>query len=258
MSAPLVMREAVARRGGFVLGPITLELEPGRALAVIGPNASGKSTLVALARGDLAASSGAVRLLGDDPSRLPQDEVARRAAVVRQGSAPRQSLSALELVLHGRHAHLSGLRLPRERDLATAREALRSVDAEGLAARDLRTLSGGELQRVLVARALAQEAPVLMLDEPTTSLDLGRRVEFRRLVAMLLSQDRALLLVTHDLDLAAGACDRVILLHEGRVLAAGAPAEVLTPELLEAAHGVAVEVDRHPATGRPRVTPRAS
>jgi len=256
MSEPLVLRDAVARRGDFTLGPLTLELERGHALAVIGPNASGKSTLVALARGDLAPASGSVSLLGDDPSRLPRDEVARRAAVVRQGQPPRLPISALELVLHGRHVHLSGLRLPREQDLAAARDALRSVDAEALASRDLRTLSGGELQRVLVARALAQESPVLLLDEPTTSLDLGGRAELEHLVGALLAAGRALLLVTHDLDLAASACEWVILLRGGAVMAEGAPADVLTPAHLEAAHGVAVDVDLQPGTGRPRVSLR--
>ena len=256
MSPLLRFDEARARRGDLEIGPVSLDVARGEVVALAGPNGAGKSSLLALATGELRPSSGAVRLLGDDPSGLKRADVARRAALVRQGAPPRLPLSAEELVLHGRWVHLTGLRFPGARDRGLAADALRRCGAEALAARDVRTLSGGEMQRVLLAKAVAQGSPLLLLDEPTSSLDLGHRARILRLLRRLAEAGEiGCLVVTHDLDLVADTCDRVVLLARGRVIAVGTPEEAFRPEALEAAHGIPVFVDRDPRTGRPRVSP---
>lgn len=247
----------VERREGFRLGPVDLTVAPGDAVAVLGPNGAGKSTLLAACTGSLRPSAGRVHLGAADPSGLSRPEIAQRAALLRQVSTPMFEASVLDVVLHGRWVHLSGLRFPGEADLAVARDALGRVDALDLESRDVRSLSGGERQRVLLAKALAQQAPLLLLDEPTASLDLRHAVEVlehaRRSVA---EHGLGLVLVSHDLSLAAWLCDRAILLQDGRVVAAGSVEEVYQAERLEAAFGHPVWVEPHPDGGWPRVTPR--
>jgi iron complex transport system ATP-binding protein len=257
VSAVLSMEAASARRGGMVVGPVDLSVLGGEVVALVGPNGAGKSTLLALATGELPCESGRVRLLGDDPARLKRREAALRVALVRQGAAPRMPMSAEELVLHGRWVHLSGLRFPGARDRQIARECLELFGVAGLASRDVRSLSGGEMQRVLLAKAQAQEARLLLLDEPTSSLDFAHRARVMQLVReVAAARGVACLVVSHDLDLVAATCDRVVLLAAGRILAAGTPEEAFRPDVLETAHGLPVLVDRHPLTGRPRVTVR--
>ncbi len=259
MSSELLRLEAleVERSEGFRLGPVDLSVAPGETVALLGPNGAGKSTLLAACTGALPPCAGRVLLGGDQPRSLARPEIAKRAALLRQASAPQFEASVLEVVLHGRWVHLTGLRFPGERDLAVAREALAQVDATGLEERDFRSLSGGERQRVLLAKAFAQRAPLLLLDEPTASLDLRHAVEIlahaRRSAA---ERGLGLVLVSHDLSLAAWLCDRAILLKEGRVLATGSVAEVFEEELLETAFGHPVLVEAHPDGGWPRVTPR--
>ena len=258
MSGALLALEGleVTRPGAFSLGPVELSVAPGEAVAVLGPNGAGKSTLLAAATGSLAPAAGKAWLGGEAATRLTRPEAARRAAHLRQGGELAFEASVLEVVLHGRWVHLSGLRFPGERDRALAMEALARVDAAELAERDFRTLSGGERQRVLLAKAFAQQAPLLLLDEPTAALDLRHAIEVlehaRRSVD---EEDRGLVLVSHDLNLAAWLCDRALLLESGTVLAAGPIEEVLEASVLERAFGHPVRVDRHPDTGRPRISP---
>jgi iron complex transport system ATP-binding protein len=244
-------REATVVRGAFALGPVSLAVPSGELVGVVGPNGSGKSTLLALAAGDATPASGAVLLQGDAPTRLPRAEVARRVALVRQGAPPRLPMTAEELVLHGRWVHLSGWRFPGPRDTALAREALARCRVLELADRDVRTLSGGEWQRVLLARALAQASPLLLLDEPTSSLDLRHRSDAVVLLRELTRDGHGCVIVGHDLDLLAAACDRLVLLRDGRVLGAGPPDVVLTEERLQEAYGLAIRVARDD-DGRPR------
>lgn len=259
MSADLLRLDAleVERPEGFRLGPLDLSVAPGEAVAVLGPNGAGKSTLLAACMGALRPRAGRVELGGAAAGSLKRPEIARRAALLRQASSPSFAASVLEVVLHGRWVHLSGLRFPGENDLAVAREALAQVDAEDLEQRDFRSLSGGERQRVLLAKAFAQQAPLLLLDEPTASLDLRHAVEVlahaRRSAA---ERGLGLLLVSHDLSLAAWLCKRAILLQAGRVLAAGPVEEVFEAERLESAFGHPVLVEPHPDGGWPRVSPR--
>ena len=166
-------------------------------------------------------------------------------------------MSAEELVLHGRWVHLGGLRFPGARDREIVEDAMQHCGVGALATRDVRSLSGGELQRVLLAKAVAQHAPLLLLDEPTSSLDLAHRARAMRLLRKLVATGRrGCLVVSHDLDLVAELCDRVLLLAGGKVVASGSPEEAFRPDTLELAHGIPVLVDRNPMTGRPRVTPR--
>lgn len=261
MSEPflLEMRRATAHRGAaFRLGPVDLAVASGEVVAVVGPNGAGKSTLLALAVGEVPADGGEV-LLGGRPHRdLARPDVARRAASCRQRPAGVFEQSALEVVLHGRWIHGTGLRFPGPSDLARAHAELERLRAGHLADRDFRTLSGGEQQRVLLAKALAQDARLLLLDEPTTGLDLRHRWELMGLIATLPELSRGgVLLVTHDLDLAAAVASRALLLKEGQVVVQGPLEAVFRPESLEEVLEFPVEVDTHPATGRPRVSPRS-
>jgi iron complex transport system ATP-binding protein len=245
VSSPLLeLRGAAVRRGAFELGPVSATVPAGRTLAVVGPNGSGKTTLLRLAAGDLAPDAGEVLLQGGSASALPRDEAARRVAFLRQGAAPSFATSALELVLHGCWVHQRGWRLASDVDLAAAREALARVGCAALEGRDVRTLSGGELQRVMLAKALAQRAPLVLLDEPTASLDVAQRAGVARLLGLGRDAGLGQIVVTHDLDLAASACDEVLLLARGQAVAAGPPVEVLTSERLSTAFGEALEVER--------------
>lgn len=258
MTTPLLqMREARAIRGEHEIGPVTLSVLPSEVVALVGPNGAGKSSLLSLATGEIAPASGECLLGGDPPSRLGRAEIARRAAFVRQGAPPRMPMTVEELVLHGRWVHLTGLRFPGEGDARRVAGALERCGLTALAQRDVRSLSGGEWQRALLAKALVQESPLLLLDEPTSNLDLAHRARVLRLVRELARAEAVgCVVVSHDLDLVAQACDRVVLLAGGRVLAMGPPEAAFTSELLERAHGIPVSVDRDPATGRLRMVPQ--
>ena len=195
------------------------------------------------------------RVLGDELSDLPRRTAARRLAVVPQEPVFELPFTALEVVLLGRHPHLAGLAFESARDLQLAREALARVGAADLADRSIDELSAGERQRIVFARALAQDAPVLLLDEPASFLDLRYQVELFDRLRELAREGRAILAVLHDLNLAAEYCDRVVLLAGGRVAAAGSTASVLTYPTLTRVYGTQVYVDLNDLTGALVVTP---
>jgi iron complex transport system ATP-binding protein len=252
-------RVAFAYRERAALVGVTLALRPGRVLGLVGPNGSGKSTLVRLAAGLLRPQDGAVRLEGVDLGQLRRGQVARRIAVVPQGAVLPPAFTGWEVALAGRTPHLRPLAQPGARDEAVARRALALVDALPLAGRRVGELSGGERQRLVLARALAQEPDVLLLDEPTAHLDLPHQVALLGLVRRFAREDGlAVLGVFHDLNLAAEYCDDVALLEEGRLVALGPPAEVLSVEAIEAVYGLTVPVVRHPESGRPAILPPAA
>jgi iron complex transport system ATP-binding protein len=236
----------------------SIAAESGELVAILGPNGSGKTTLLRMLAGLAPPSTGAVRLDGAPLGRLTRREIARRLALVPQDPRVDFPFTALEVVLMGRAPHQRGLGLPGVRDLAVAREALALVDAGALAARAIDRLSGGERQRVFVARALAQEPSVLLLDEPTTHLDLGHQLAIHEVLRRL-CRERGLACVTvvHDLNLAMTYADRVALLAGGRVVATGAAGDTLTPERIAAVFGVQVSVLAHPARGTPVLVPFA-
>ena len=224
-------------------------VEPGEVLGVLGPNGSGKSTLVRLLSGVLGPYAGSARVGGDEVATLARRELARRLAVVPQEPRFEAPFSALEVVLLGRHPHLAGVAFESELDLAKARAALARVDGLALADRLVDELSSGERQRVVMARALAQETPALALDEPSSFLDLRHQVVLFDLVRELAAEGRAVVAVLHDLSLAAEYCDRVLLLDRGRVAALGAPAAALTYGNLTRVYETEVYVDVHDLTG---------
>ena len=257
MSATLAAERVTTGYGARdVVTDVTVTVAPGDVVGVIGPNGCGKTTLVRLLSGALAPRSGTVRLDGRPLASLARREVARRVAVVAQDAPLLLPFTVLETVLMGRAPHLPPLAFPRGEDLTIARAALARVDLHDLEARPLVALSGGERQRVLLARALAQEPEVLLLDEPTTHLDLRHQVGILDVVREL-GRKRGVgaLVVLHDLNLAALYCRHLLLLVGGRVAYAGPPAEVLTEERLAEAFGAHVHVGRHAITGEPIVLP---
>ncbi len=250
--------EAVRFRYGprlpWLLESVSLAVAPGQALGLIGPNGAGKTTILRLATGYLRPAAGRVALFGRDVGAYGRREAARLVALVPQEAPVGLPFTAGELVLMGRAPYHAGLGFEGPADLAAADAAMVRTGVRHLADRAFDTLSGGERRRVLLARALAQAPRLLLLDEPTSHLDLGQQQMLVEMVRALTGEGVAVVAVWHDLTLAAAASDRLALLAGGRVLAAGEPAVVLTPETIAAAYGCEVLVDRHPATGRPRVT----
>lgn len=242
----------------FALQALNFSLHRGELLAIIGPNASGKSTLLKLLSGLLIPEAGAVLLDGQPVSALDLRARARRIAVVQQESLLLFPLRVLPFVLQGRHAYRPLLGFESRADVEIARKALTATRTAHLGERLIQELSGGEKQRVLLARALAQQPDLLLLDEPTVHLDVHFQVELLRLVQQLARQEGyAVALVSHELNLAAEFADRVLLLHQGQILRLGPPADVLERELLEQVFETELDVFPHPESGRPRVVLRS-
>jgi iron complex transport system ATP-binding protein len=237
-----------------VFAGLDLDVAEGALTAVLGPNGAGKTTLVRLASGALRPSSGTVSVFGRDLTALASRARARTIAVVPQETEHAFDFRVREMVLFGRAPHLGLFGIESSRDREIADEAMRSTEVSGLAERSLRELSGGERRRVVLACALAQEPRLLLLDEPTAFLDLKHRLAAYALVAGL-CRERGLtaLVVSHDLNLAARHCDRLVLLRQGAIAADGTPAEVLRPDVLRAVYEVEVEVHAEAASGRPFV-----
>ena len=241
----------------FTLGATSFQAREGELVAILGPNASGKSTLLRLISGTIAPLSGRVELDGQETSRLDARTRAQRIAVVHQESSVLFPALAGDFVLQGRHPYGRALRLATEEDVTIARNALAQVGGEHLAMRTIGELSGGEKQRVILARALAQQPRLVLLDEPTLHLDIGAQVDLLERLRQLARENRyAVVVVTHELALAAEFADQVVLLHHGRCLRVGTPADVYQQELLEQVFEAPLDVEIGPA-GRPRVNLRA-
>ncbi len=242
MSAIGLHGVSVALGGHPVLHGIDLDIAQGEWVALIGPNGAGKTTMLrSVAR--LVPFSGAIELDGRDTSELSRTELARLLAVVPQEPATPPWMTVGEYVLLGRTPHLGPLAKEGHRDRGAAAEALARLDLLGYAERRLGTLSGGEKQRVVVARALAQEAPIVLLDEPTASLDIGHQQQALELLDALRAESGLTLVAAmHDLTLAAQYADRMVLLDDGRVVADGGPADVLTEHLIARHYDASIEV----------------
>jgi iron complex transport system ATP-binding protein len=239
-----------------VLEGVTLGVERGGLLGLIGPNGSGKTTLLKILAGMLSPDRGEVRLDGRPLSSLMRRDLARHVAVVPQETQLAFEYSVLEMVLMGRHPHLGTFELEGPRDLAIAREALAATGTTELERRAFSTLSGGEKQRVVIASALAQSADLLLLDEPTASLDLRYQLEVAGLLQRL-NRERGVTIVlsTHDLNFAASLCRTLVLLRDGRVLASGDTSAVLTRESIVALYDVDADVHFHDVAGHVTVVP---
>jgi len=247
-------RVEVSFNSTHVLKGITEEIHTGEFLGVVGPNGSGKSTLLRAMAGVLSPRSGSVRLEGLEVAGIPGGDLARRLAVVPQESPVAFEYTVLEVVLMGRSPHLGRFELEKNRDFSIALDALKRTNLLHLADRRISTLSGGERQRAMIARALSQEADILFLDEPTAHLDINYQVEILHLVRREnIEHGKTVVVVLHDLNLAAEFCDRLLMLHDGRVFASGRPEDVITAENVQRAYGTAVWVRRHPTSGRPYV-----
>ncbi|NYI04693.1 ABC transporter ATP-binding protein [Allostreptomyces psammosilenae] len=240
----------ITRAGRDIVRGATFGVGPGQIAGLVGPNGSGKSTLLRSLYRVVRPDTGSVRIDGRDVWRLPGREVARQVAVMAQETSADFDLGVLDVVLLGRLPHQRGFGADSPHDLRLADAALDRVGARHLADRPFAALSGGEKQRVLLARALVQESRVLVLDEPTNHLDIAFQLELMRIVGDLGLTTIAAL---HDLNLAAAHCDVVAVLHAGRIVAHGPPGEVLTAELLHEVFGVRAHLLPHPATGKPLI-----
>jgi iron complex transport system ATP-binding protein len=247
-----------ARSAVNVVDGVSLSVQRGAIVGLLGPNGSGKTTLLRLLAGTLAPDRGDVRLDEQPISALSRRDLARRIAVVPQETHSAFDFSALEIVLMGRYPHLGAFELEGADDLAIARRSMAVTGTAGLEDRRFAALSGGEKQRVVIAGALAQASDVLLLDEPTASLDLGFQFEISALLARL-NRDRGTTMVvsTHDLSLAATLCTELVLLKGGRVIARGPTDAVLTPTHIRELYGVIAEVSAHPRAGHLTVVPLA-
>jgi len=237
---------------------VSLSLKDAEITAIIGPNGAGKSTLLRTLNGQLPRASGSVLIDGEPIDRLSRRSISRKIAVVAQEAELRFPVTVLEFVLGGRFAWAThtGWGWETERDLNIAESVLRETELTELSARLMNELSGGERQRALMARALATEAPILLLDEPTANLDLSHQSTLLSLVRNRCDQQRtAALVVTHDINLAAQFADHILLMKHGKTVQYGRPEAVLRPEILENVFELRVLVDAHPVTGGPRVTP---
>ncbi len=229
--------------GPRALEGVSLSLRAGELCSVLGPNGSGKSTLLRCMAGLLRANSGAVSVDGEPLSKLSPRQRALRIAYVPQYLPAVPDVRVDDFVLGGRYAHIERWRGPRVEDRRAVEQALEQCDVGGLRERSLAGISGGQRQRVLIARAAAQSAPILVVDEPTASLDPAHQVAVFRLLSELRSAGRAVVVATHELGLASRVSTSMLVLLAGRVHARGAPLEVLTPSILREVYGPDLHIE---------------
>jgi len=239
---------------GLAISEVSLSLREGEFVGLAGPNGSGKTTLLRALTGVLRPVRGRVTLNGTDLFALPARSVAQRVAVVPQSAAFAFNYSALEFVLMGRYAHLGPFAFESHDDYQITLASMRLAGAEHLAQRPVTQLSGGEKQRLLIARALAQQPRLLLLDEPTAHLDIAHQAEIMRLLSALPAQSGiGILAALHDLNLASRHCDRLVLIHHGQVAAEGAPRDVITSDNMLRIYGAQAQIVEDAATRRPQV-----
>lgn len=246
-------RMSFRRNGRMLIDDVDCTVEAGSLTALVGPNGAGKSTLLHVIAAAEKPTSGAVELGGTDAQTMRRRARARFTALVEQQAETELDLSVRDVVLLGRTPHLSALSGPGAVDDEIARAALQRCGAAALTDRRFQELSGGERQRVLLARALTQEPSLLLMDEPTNHLDIQAQLHTLDLMRSLATEGIAVLAALHDLTLAARYADNVIVLDRGKVIAAGAPAETLTPELIQLVYGVRADVIPHPVDGTPLI-----
>ncbi|QLF94070.1 ABC transporter ATP-binding protein [Pseudomonas sp. ABC1] len=249
----------LAYEGRRIASDLSLDIPRGRITVIVGPNACGKSTLLRALSRLLVPESGQVLLDGRDIHRYGSREVARRLGLLPQSALAPHGICVADLVARGRFAHQSLLRQWSREDERAVREAMQQAQVESLAERPVDELSGGQRQRVWLAMALAQETPLMLLDEPTTYLDIAHQLEVLELCRRLnRDSGRTLVMVLHDLNQAARYADHIIAMRDGRVLASGPPRTVLTPQLIERVFAIRCLVIDDPITATPMLVPIAS
>jgi len=238
----------------WVLQDISFQVGKGEFIGLIGPNGSGKTTLLKILYRLLSPQQGEIFFEHVPLKRMSRTDIAKKIAVVAQEAYPLFPFRVIEIVLMGRSPYLGHLVFERERDLEIARKAMEWTKILPIFERPIDELSGGERKRVFIARALAQEPEVVLLDEPTANLDIHHQIEFLDLI-LALNRERGLTIVmaSHDLNIASEFCDRLILLHQGRIYKTGIPEEVITEENIKTVYGCGVWVDKNPISGMPRI-----
>jgi iron complex transport system ATP-binding protein len=235
-----------------ILKNVSLEASPQEVLGIIGPNGSGKSTLIKGITRLLVPSSGEIYIDGHALGQLNHNELARLVAVVPQNALLPELFTALEVVLMGRTPHLGLFRYESNRDMAIVYKALEATSTTHLAERRIGELSGGEKQRLVIARALAQEAKIMLLDEPTAHLDIKYQIETLDLVHQLCHERKLIVVIAlHDLNLAVQYCHRLIILHNGKIHSQGSPGAVITAQTIKEVYGIDVYVCPHPVNQLP-------
>jgi len=241
-----------------VVRDLTFQVMPGEMVGLIGPNGCGKSTIIKALSRVISPSSGKIFLDGKDISQIPRGELARLLGVVPQMPLLPNAFTAFEIVLMGRNPHLGLLQYEGARDLAITWQAMESTATHSLAGRRIDELSGGEIQRIVIARVLAQEPKSILLDEPTANLDIRHQVEILDLIKNLcLENNLTVVVALHDLNLASQYCDRLILINNGRVHVQGTPGEVINSQNIKEVYGAEGCVYAHPVNGLPAILLRA-
>ena len=238
-----------------VVEDVSFALRSGKIIALIGANGAGKTTLLKSLNASLPTAKGEILLNGKSLNEFSRREIAREITVIAQENETKFPVSVLEFVLSGRFAHGAGFGWEKETDLQIAADCLNLCDLTNYENRLMNRLSGGERQRVILARAIATQAKILLLDEPTTNLDLAHQAMMFRLVRERCETcGSSAIVITHDLNLASEFADEIILLKNGKILAKGAPEKVLTENNIQNIFGVKVLLDENPASGNVRVT----
>jgi iron complex transport system ATP-binding protein len=246
----LKVEEIHARYGDTkILEDICFSAKEGRLLGIIGPNGSGKTTLLKVISSIIKPEIGTVILDNFDIVRMKKRDIAKKMAVVPQESSTSFSFTAIEVVLMGRTPHLKRFETEDSKDFEIARRCMRMTDCLNLAERPIDELSGGELQKVIIARALAQEPKILLMDEPTSHLDIKNQIEILDLMKKLADDGLTVISVLHDINMAARYCDELILLKDGKIVSAGITEDVLTTKNIKNVFGISVSIKRDPLTG---------
>jgi iron complex transport system ATP-binding protein len=244
------------RKGSLVLDGFNLSVERGDIVGIIGPNGSGKTTTLKLLSKVLRAEKGNIRLMGQNIAYMKQKDIAKIVAVVPQGTSVAFPFTAREVVLMGRSPHLGFWQMERENDIRIADNAMALTDSLEIADRNIDELSGGERQRVIIARALSQEPKIMLLDEPTSYLDINHQVEIFDLIKRLNSErDLTVVIVSHDLNMASEYCDRLVLMKNGHVYKDGSPKEVITEANIREVYEINAVVSDNVMTGAPHIVP---
>lgn len=240
----------------IIISGIDAEIKTGELIGIIGRNGAGKSTLLKTIRGLLPAKKGEVLYFGQPMQAYGEKELARRVAYLQQNVETGFGYTGLDIVLTGRYPYMKWWESEKDEDKELARDCMSYTGTLDLAERPVTEVSGGQKQRILLAKVLAQQTPLLFLDEPTTGLDMVYREEIFRFARELANMGKTILMVVHELDLAAAYCSRIFLLGEGKLLADGTPGQVLTEHLLSRAYEADISVEKNPKNGRLEITTR--